>query len=131
MSGNGRDNGSNALSDALSVTRRRLNGALVVSVGGEVDLANVQSLQEHLKTAAEAAPNLVIDLRNLRYIDSCGIKALLDAHRFFARGGRSIVLAGLSPSARRVFEILEVHQAMSVFPTVEAAVESLHNGKKT
>ncbi|HEV2439666.1 MAG TPA: STAS domain-containing protein [bacterium] len=120
-----------SVSDTLRVARRQVDGALILSVAGEVDLANVASLASYLTAAAGAAERLVIDLRDLRYIDSCGIKALLDARRFYARGGRAIVLAALTPSVRRTFEVLQVEQVVPVFPTVEAAVESFNGGKKT
>lgn len=113
--------------DELLLSERRVDGAIVLSIGGEVDLANVPSLRARLQKAAEAPLNLIIELQSLRYIDSCGIKALLDVNRS-ARDGRQVVLAALSPMVRRTFEIVQVEQVIPVFPTVEAAVESLHNG---
>lgn len=114
-------------SDVLTSVQRRLDGAVVLSVSGEVDLANAPSLRAHLKTAIETAEHLVVvDLKDLKYIDSSGIKALLDAHSTFAHGGRPIVLAAVSPMVQRVLEILRLEQVIPVFPTVEKAVESFH-----
>ena len=72
---------------------------------------------------------IVVDLKDLRYIDSSGIHALLDAYHTFAHDGRSIVLAAVPPMVRRIFEIVGLEQMIPVFPTVETAVESLHRGK--
>lgn len=110
-----------------SVRRHRIDGVVVLSVSGEVDLANAPSLRAHLKAAIETAENLVVvNLKDLKYIDSSGIKALLDAHGTFAPRGRSIVLAAVSPMVQRVWEILRLEQVIPVFPTVATAVESFH-----
>ena len=109
-----------------SVRRHRIDGVVVLSVSGEVDLANAPSLRAHLKTAIETADFVVVDLKDLKYIDSSGIKALLDAHGTFAPRGRSIVLAAVSPMVQRVWEILRLEQVIPVFPTVATAVESFH-----
>lgn len=113
----------------LLSAQRHLDGALVLSVSGEVDLANVSSLREHLKTAIETAKNLVVDLRDLRYIDSSGIAVLLEARRALARDGRSIALAAAPPMVQRILTIVRLEQVIPVFPTVEAAVESLRISK--
>ena len=115
-------------SEALRVAQRSLDGVLVLALSGEVDLANVATLENRLRAAAQVAGILVIELTDLRYIDSCGIKALLDAHRFFERGGRAMALAALPVMMRRTFQILRIEQLMLVFPTVEAAVKGLRNG---
>lgn len=112
-------------SNMLHCAQQCLDGVVVVSFSGEVDLANVSSFRVQLDTAAETAENLVLDLRDLRYIDSSGIKALLDVHCALARGGRSILMAAVPPMMRRMLEIVGLKQVIPVFPTVEAAVESL------
>jgi anti-anti-sigma factor len=48
----------------------------IVSVCGEIDMANVQTLERAL--AARARP-LIIDLDRVDYVDSAGIRALLGA----------------------------------------------------
>ena len=122
-------NSRRAGSDTLLAAQRHLNGALVLAVSGELDLANVPSLRARLKTATETAKNLVVvDLSGLRYIDLSGINALLEARRTFARGGRSIVLAAASPLVQRILEILGLERDLPVFLTVDTAVESFRTG---
>lgn len=118
-------------SDALHFAQRHLDGVVVLSVHGEVDLANESSLRAQLRMAIETGAHLiVVDLMDLRYIDSCGIKALLDVHRSFTYDGRSMVLAGAPPMVQRVLDILHLEQVIPVFPRVETAVESLHRNKR-
>lgn len=124
------DNPHSTPSNGLLSTQRHLDGAVVFSISGDVDLANESSLRACLKTAMEAGKHLVVvDLKDLRYIDSSGIHALLDAHHIFARGRRSIVLAAVPPMVWRILKIVGLEQMIPVFPTVETAVESLRRGE--
>lgn len=117
-------------SNGLHSTQRYLDGAVVLSISGEVDLANASSLRAQLKAAIETRKHLiVVDLKDLRYIDSCGIHALLDTHHAVARNGCSIALAAVPSMVQRIFKIVGLAQMIPVFPTVETAVESLRRGE--
>ena len=117
-------------SNGLLSTQWHLDGAVVLSVSGDVDLANEALLRAQLNAVIETGKHLiVVDLQDLRYIDSSGVHALLDANHTLAHDGRSIVLAAVPPMVRRILEIVGLEQMIPVFPTVETAVESLHRGK--
>jgi anti-anti-sigma factor len=55
-----------------------LEQAVVVTVQGEVDAANVHAVRGALERAIEPArPNFVVDVRRVSYIDSLGITVLV------------------------------------------------------
>jgi anti-sigma B factor antagonist len=112
-------------SDQLHVTRLDLDCAVCLALTGELDLASAPVLTNHLKSAAETEKHLVVDLSGLRYIDSTGAKVLLEAHRNLKQRGRRIVLAAVSPMARRILTVLGVEQVLAVYPTVDDAVAAL------
>jgi anti-anti-sigma factor len=112
-------------SNRLLCRREDLGGVAYLALTGELDLANLPILQAHLKSLAETDDNLVVDMSGLRYIDSSGAKALLDAHRTYARTGRELGLAAPSPMTRRILEVLGLETVLPIFPTVDAAVKSL------
>lgn len=118
-------------SNGLLSAQRHLDGAVVLSISGEVDLANELSLRACLKTATEAGKHLVVvDLKDLRYIDLSGINALLDASRSVAHNGCSIVLAAVPPTAQRILQIVGLDQVIQTFSTVETAVANgSHDGQ--
>lgn len=117
-------------SQTLRSVRTRLNGATILSVQGEVDLANAASLRTELTSAIQTGTRLiVVDLTDLRYIDSSGINVLLDTHRAFAKDGSAIVLVVGSSMIQRTFKIVGLEQLMPMYPTVETAVEGFHRGE--
>ena len=71
----------------------------VVRVVGEVDLANVSQVESTLRSAiGDASGPLVIDLSDLAYLDSAGVRALFAAAR--AAGNEGVSLrAALPPSS--------------------------------
>ena len=102
--------------------RRLLNDVICLSVAGEIDLANAPEFSAQLKVAMESdGRGVILDLRELWYIDSSGIKVLFNARQ----SGRRIVLAGVAPHVKRVLTIAGLHELVPVFPTIEEAVSAL------
>jgi anti-anti-sigma factor len=100
-------------------------GATVLVLIGELDLDVAATVRAQLDAAAEGEHDVIVDLRELRFIDSSGIKTLVDAYRLFARAQRKLALVISSPPMQHIFRIVGVDQILPVFPTFEAAVESL------
>jgi len=99
-----------------------LNGVICLSVAGEIDLANAPEFSAQLKVAMESdGRGLILDLRELWYIDSSGIKSIFNARQ----SGRRIVLAGVAPHVKRILTIAGLHELVRMFPTIEEAVSAL------
>jgi anti-anti-sigma factor len=75
----------------------------VVTLRGELDVANAERVQRALEAAD--TPSVVVDLSALTFIDSSGLTALVHAHREITGRGSSFELRGASGSVQRVFEI--------------------------
>ncbi|MFB9410200.1 MULTISPECIES: STAS domain-containing protein [Dactylosporangium] len=67
-----------------------------VSLSGECDLAAREECTAVLMAAVDAAPQVVVDLGGLTFLDSSGVHALVTAYRAaIERGGQlSVVNAG-------------------------------------
>jgi anti-anti-sigma factor len=82
------------------------DGTVTVTLRGELDLASVVELQECLSAVEEDAPALIVlDLAELSFIDSSGLRALLLADERARQDGRELVLTRGSDAVRRVFEM--------------------------
>ena len=82
------------------------NGVASIALIGELDLAGVPLLNDKL-TALEqdGTKAIVIDLRDLRFIDSSGLHALVAAHKRSEMNGHRLMLIGANPFTRRLCEI--------------------------
>ena len=82
--------------------RSEHNGVAVVSVGGELDVSNAETLEAVVAEVCEQQPDeLVFDLRELSFMDSAGIAVLLGG----ARRVPNVRLRDPSPAVRRVVEV--------------------------
>jgi anti-anti-sigma factor len=82
------------------------DGALVLTVRGELDLETAPTLRERLRAAiAKGRTQLIVDVAGLAFIDSTGISVLVDAMKQARRQDGSLVLRDPTPGTRRVLEI--------------------------
>jgi anti-sigma B factor antagonist len=109
------------LPDEFKVSLESRDGACVVFVSGEIDLATHDELTAKLREAARGEQPVVVDLSACHFIDSSGIRALLLGER--EASGFSI--AGAAEQVKRVLEMTGVTQAVPVHGTLEQALESL------
>ena len=72
----------------------------VVSLHGQLDLANADRVRDAL--VAATGPRVVVDLSDLRFLDSSGIAALLSARSQITQSGRAFELRGAHGVVRRV-----------------------------
>ena len=86
----------------FAVERRDEGHQTVLELAGEFDLAAEPLLTRELE-AALPAPTLVLDLRRVTFMDSTGLRLLLEADaRARANGDRCLVVRG--PGVHRVIE---------------------------
>lgn len=100
----------------FKVTSRATGGEVVVSVFGEVDLATAPELMAAVRAALEVdEPRVVLDLANMTFIDSQGLKVLIDAYTR-AQAGRAarVVLRSPRPQARRVLEVTGLDEFLTI-----------------
>jgi len=119
----------NELSEVEVVAR---DGVPVVRISGEIDLSNADAVLRSIEAAIDdQAPGLVVDLRELEFLDSAGVRLLFEAARLVTVvDGRFVALVGPGSPALRVLELAE---ATSLFPleTTEAdAVSAASAGRR-
>src|SRR3982750_526459 len=77
-------------------------GAVRVALRGELDLEHAYTFDEELRRVeGERPPCLVLDLKGLSFMDSCGLARLLAANRRAHRERRRLVLVRGSVPGRR------------------------------
>jgi anti-sigma B factor antagonist len=105
--------------ESLKLTMDPGDGVVVVSAAGEVDLGNAEQLAAALRAAAAGPDAVVLDLLEVPFMDSSGLKVLLVAGQEL---GERLTLA-LDPASpvARLLELAEVRDRFEVHPTVAEA----------
>jgi anti-anti-sigma factor len=71
----------------------------------------------------EGVKNLILDLSNVKYVDSSGLSAILTANRLWKDQG-SFILTGIThPSVKKLIEISRLETIFKIIPTVEESID--------
>jgi anti-sigma B factor antagonist len=90
----------------LSTRVRETEGAILISLSGELDMSVMDPLQQVLAAAESKQPSvLVIDLRDLQFMDSSGIRLVVEADLRAREAGRRLIVIRGSDAVHRVFTI--------------------------
>jgi anti-anti-sigma factor len=96
-------------------------GSVRVALRGELDLEHAYTFDEELRRIeGEGPPCVVIDLRELRFVDSCGLARLLAARRRARRAGHRLVLVRGTPAVHRLFALTAVQEVFEIVGDVPA-----------
>src|SRR5579859_6635433 len=92
---------------SLTCTLQNFDGVTCLALAGEINTDNALVLKAHLRMAGKSQTDtIVLDLTNLRHLDSSAIDIIVDGQRDLALYGQMIVLAAPSPSIRKVLAVL-------------------------
>jgi stage II sporulation protein AA (anti-sigma F factor antagonist) len=93
---------------------------LTIGLEGELDIATAPALEQLLREVErDRWPTVVLDLRNLSFIDSSGIRALLGANRRIGRLGGRMVLRHASRAVRRTLAAIGVDSILDLTDAID------------
>jgi anti-anti-sigma factor len=90
-------------------------GTVRIALHGELDLAHAYTFDEELRQVEADGPVcVVLDLRELTFLDSCGLSRLLAARRRARRAGHRLLLVRGPAAIQRVFAICAVDETFEM-----------------
>jgi anti-sigma B factor antagonist len=111
----------------LTVTDRRVGGALVITATGEVDIATGPKLQAALTSGIHTADvaRVVLDLSAVTFLGSRGLVALVDAAAEAGRLDKRFRIAvGNQHPVYRVLEVTGLDKELAVYKTLDEALNA-------
>lgn len=113
----------------MALASEVFGNALVLNVVGRLDQDNCENfrhdLAPHLETASKNSQAIVLDLAELEYVSSAGLRTfMLAAKETKNREGR-IMVAALQPMVAEIFQISRFDLLIPVFPNLRAALASV------
>lgn len=73
----------------------------------------------------EGTRNVILDLKEVKYIDSSGLSALLVGNRITNEGGGILVLTTISEHVFKLIKISQLDSILNILPTVEEARDAV------
>jgi anti-anti-sigma factor len=111
------------MSDLASFAVVKADEIVVGSLSGEIDLSNAKELESEIENAVpNTARGMVLDLSELTYLDSSGIRLLLSlAGRLRWRGQELALGAPPESRCRHVLSLAGIESTVLLETTVDAA----------
>ncbi|MER5831389.1 STAS domain-containing protein [Streptomyces sp. NPDC002130] len=92
----------------LSVLSTATDGVRVLTLAGEIDRDTGDRLRQALNVSDTARRRIVVDMRQVTFMDSTGINILIAAYQAVTAAGGWIRLAGPAGSVMRTLQIVGV-----------------------
>lgn len=108
----------------MELTTRQVASATVVDVVGDITLYNSPSVRKTLLDLLKTkrAPRVVVNLQQVRYIDSAGVASLVEALKTSRDLKSGFALYGLTKTTREVLELTRLIKVFEVYDTEEEAL---------
>ena len=106
--------------DDFHVDVRSEDRAIVFAVAGELDLATSPTLEREIERVRDADVDLlIVDLRDLRFMDSTGLHALVKAHKQAHEAGRRFAVVQGGAQIERLLDLTGVGDLLNVAQSPE------------
>lgn len=89
----------------LNIQMENDSEEIVLILEGEIDLNNIQTLEKALKEAGKENKNIIIDMDDVRFIDSTGIGLLVKTYKTLKQVERTLTVRNAKGNVRKVFKI--------------------------
>ena len=107
----------------MDVVITDLSGVTKAELSGRLDTASVNQVEtSFIAGIVPKAQHTVVDLTNVSFIASLGIRMLLSAARVLSRRGAKFVMYGATPA---VMEIIETTALSEIIPVLGTEADAL------
>lgn len=88
----------------MTIQKTVENETEVFTVSGRLDTQTAPDLEQELDKIGEGCKNLILNLSDLEYISSAGLRVILKAQKYMASKG-GMKLTGVNETVMEVFDI--------------------------
>jgi anti-anti-sigma factor len=108
----------------MDIVETDVSGILVVEPNGGIDSTNAKAFVAQVMASFSARQcNLIIDFQKVKYVSSAGFRSLLIIGKSIGDAHRKLVLCGMGPEVRRVFELATFNELFVICSSREDAAQ--------
>jgi len=108
----------------MKTATREQAGTTVVDVAGDIDMGTSPGLRKTLLDSLKKTPRLVVNMREVQYIDSSGIASLVEVLKEARNTKKRLVLFGLNAAAQEVLQLTRLAKIFDIRETEEEALQA-------
>lgn len=110
----------------MNLKREEQGNVVLVQVKEErLDAHNADELKQELANLFEAGKSgVVVDLKEVRFIDSSGLGALVSGFKNASARQAGLKLSGVQSQVKSMFELTRLHRVFEIYSTMDDALAS-------
>ena len=110
----------------MNLKTEEKDNVVIINVREErLDAHNSGELKvEMQRLFTEGKKNVLIDLQEVRFIDSSGLGALVSGFKNAISSQGNLKLSSLQPQVKSMFELTRLHRVFEIFPSPGEAVQT-------
>lgn len=89
----------------MEIREESLDGQIELYVSGEIDGTTVDDFEEKVSEAADRTKNLVLDLEELEYVSSTGLRVFLTLQKKMRGRGDEVVIRHVNEEVMAIFSV--------------------------
>lgn len=109
----------------MNINETHEGEVLVIAVDGRIDSTTSRQLEDVLPERVQATPRVLLDMSDVQYVSSAGLRVLLKAAKSARSTGHELVLTGLLPQVHEVFQVIGFDALFRIVPDRAAAMAAL------
>jgi anti-sigma B factor antagonist len=99
--------------DLFDIDVEQRDGVVVVKPRGELDMVTAPHLRDILRDLRQKQASVLLDLGELTFLDSTGLRLIWDADAASREDGLTLTLTVASPDIMRVFELTGLNRRLN------------------
>ena len=111
-------------SEVKAIMTDEKENAFIVTVSGRIDSETSPAFDAELTRAIGINSNLVIDLKDVNYMSSAGLRAVTNASQAAQKAGGIVKLASVPKDVMSVMYTVGLNEKIGTFATVDEAMVS-------
>ncbi|MCQ8103531.1 STAS domain-containing protein [Methylomonas sp. SURF-2] len=110
----------------MNFNLEKINNFSVLTIQNErIDAHNSAELKEYLLEIIESGENqLIVQLKQVRFIDSSGLGALLFGHKQLAAKSGRFMLANIQPQVLSMFELTRLTRVFEIYADINEVLSN-------
>jgi anti-sigma B factor antagonist len=103
---------------------RERSGSTIIDVTGDIDMGTSPIFRKALLQSLKKTTRLVVNLREVLYVDSSGIASLVEVLKEARKTEKRLVLIGLNAPVHEVLQLTRLAKVFEIRDTEEAALQA-------
>ena len=98
----------------MNIEESRDDNRVLLSIAGKIDINSANEFQSTLLKAFQKASNVVIDMHDVAYISSAGLRVLVIGQKTAMAKGGKMIITNVSPAVADVFRVSGFDKGLTI-----------------